>query len=110
MTSQSIHYSEIYSPSPDSSYEMPSAMRRKTTTNKLKRTRCHNGSRKNKKTGKCDPKNTNKSTRCAIGTHRNKKTGKCDPKNTSPSITLRERCRNGFRKNKKSGRCETKYI
>jgi hypothetical protein len=46
MTSQSIHYSEIYSPSSDSSYEMPSAMRRKTTTNKLKRTRCPKGSQK----------------------------------------------------------------
>ena len=50
MTSQSIQYADIYSPSSSpSSHEMPSAMRRKATTNKRKTKRCPNGSRKNKK-------------------------------------------------------------
>jgi hypothetical protein len=71
MTSQSIQYSEIYSPSSYSSHEMPSAMRRKPTTNKQKKKRCSNGSRKNKKTGNCQPKNANKSKRCTNGSHRN---------------------------------------
>ena len=105
MTSQSIQYSDIYSPSSStSSYEMPLAMRRKNTTNK----RCTNGSRRNKKTGNCQPKNANKSKRCTNGSHRNKNTGDCD-KNTSHSGT-RKRCPNGYRKNKKNGRCMTKYI
>ena len=108
MTSQSIQYADIYSPSSPSSHEMPSAMRRKATTNKRKTKRCPNGSRKNKKTGNCLTKNANKSKRCTNGSHINKNTGNCD-KNTSSSGT-RKRCPNGFRKNKKNGRCMTKYI
>ena len=109
MTSQSIQYADIYSPSSSpSSHEMPSAMRTKATTNKRKTKRCPNGSRKNKKTGNCLTKNANKSKRCTNGSHRNKNTGNCD-KNTSSSGT-RKRCPNGYRKNKKNGRCMTKYI
>lgn len=110
MTSRSIQYADIYSPSSSTSpsYEMPLAMRRKTTTNKTKRTRCTNGSRRNKKTGNCQTKNSNKSKRCTNGSHRNKTTGNCD-KNTSSSGT-RKRCPNGYRKNKQNGRCMTKYI
>lgn len=37
--------------------------------------RCPNGTRRNKKTGNCEPKGTNH--RCPRGTCRNKKTGNC---------------------------------
>ena len=40
--------------------------------------------------------------RCPKGTRRNKKTGECDPKN------LKTRCPNGTRRNKKTGNCEAK--
>jgi len=40
--------------------------------------RCKNGTRRNKKTGNCEP-TTNKGTRCKNGTRRNKKTGNCEP-------------------------------
>ena len=51
-----------------------------------KSTRCPNGTRRNKKTGKCDHakrelkkyEKQKKSTRCPNGTRRNKKTGKCE--------------------------------
>ena len=39
-------------------------------------------------------------TRCPCGTRRNKKTGNCEPK------PERKRCPNGTRKNKRTGRCE----
>ena len=39
-------------------------------------------------------------TRCPCGTRRNKKTGNCEPK------PQRKRCPNGTRKNKRTGRCE----
>ena len=47
--------------------------------------KCPNGTRRNKKTGKCEPTNNNskstanKTVRCPNGTRRNKKTGKCEP-------------------------------
>lgn len=42
--------------------------------------------------------------RCKNGTRKNKKTGKCEDKST---IRKRYRCKNGTRKNKKTGKCET---
>jgi len=64
--------------------------------------RCPNGTRKNKKTGECEPigtkssssksssvkassSKTTKSKRCPKGTRRNKKTGNCDPIKKSSS-------------------------
>lgn len=47
------------------------------------RARCPNGTRKNKKTGNCEPSGKSRSlspkkrSRCPNGTHKNKKTGKC---------------------------------
>ena len=40
--------------------------------------------------------------RCKKGTRKNKKTGNCEPKKD------RKRCKNGTRKNKRSGRCESR--
>lgn len=48
--------------------------------------RCPNGTRRNKKTGNCEP-TAKKSKRCAKGTRKNKKTGKCDPVKKSPSLS-----------------------
>ena len=62
--------------------------------------RCAKGTRRNKKTGKCEPHTTSskknskgkttknyasstKKSRCVKGTRRNKKTGKCQPHTTS---------------------------
>jgi len=47
--------------------------------------KCPNGTRRNKKTGECEPTNNNskftanKTVRCPNGTRRNKKTGECEP-------------------------------
>lgn len=58
--------------------------------------RCKNGTRRNKKTGKCEEKKekvtqVNQLPRCKKGTRRNKKTGKCEEKivstQTSPSMS-----------------------
>lgn len=43
--------------------------------------RCPKGTRRNKKSGNCEPKKT--STRCPKGTRRNKKTGDCEEKTSS---------------------------
>ncbi len=48
----------------------------------MTRTRCANGTRRNKKTGECVKKHLLKK-RCANGTHRNKKTGECVKKHLS---------------------------
>ena len=51
------------------------------------RKRCPKGTRKNKKTGDCEP--IKESTRCPKGTRKNKKTGKCESKILLPySFTL----------------------
>ena len=71
---------------------------------KIKKKRCPNGTRINKKTGNCDKiKKTNKK-RCPNGTYRNKKTGNCESK----SKTQKKRCPNGTYRNKKTGNCEPK--
>lgn len=49
--------------------------------------------------------------RCPKGTRRNKKTGLCEPttyvgKKSSSTKTIRKRCPNGTRRNKKTGLCE----
>ena len=48
--------------------------------------RCPNGTRRNKKTGICEPSNITKTTRCPKVTRRNKTTGNCEQK--IKSITL----------------------
>jgi len=86
--------------------------------------KCPNGTRKNPKTGNCEPKNTTMKLpkinaltgrkRCPNGTRKNPKTGNCDPKNEvlkHPSIdplTGRKRCPNGTHKNPKTGNCKSK--
>ncbi len=45
--------------------------------------RCPNGTRRNKTTGKCEPKIV-PYKRCPNGTRRNKTTGKCEPKDVNP--------------------------
>ena len=47
--------------------------------------RCANGTRRNKKTGNCEP-NRKKSKRCAKGTRKNKKTGNCEPVKKSTPV------------------------
>ena len=48
---------------------------------RLKISRCPNGTRRNKKTGNCEKKTENKKlSRCPKGTRRNKKTGNCENK------------------------------
>jgi len=47
-------------------------------------------------------------TRCPKGTRRNKKTGDCDKKETTKETTKKTRCPNGTRRNKKTGECEEK--
>jgi hypothetical protein len=62
--------------------------------------RCPNGTRRNKKTGNCDPVNKSatktlkakKFERCPNGTRRNKYTGDCEPtNNTSTPVMMKER-------------------
>jgi len=48
--------------------------------------RCKNGTRRNKKTGNCDPKPNPGSKRCKNGTRRNKKTGACIKRTTKRSL------------------------
>ena len=46
-----------------------------------------------------------KSSRCPNGTRRNKKTGLCEPAHTRKTTTKKPRCPNGTRRNKRSGEC-----
>lgn len=50
--------------------------------------RCPKGTRRNKKTGDCDKKETTIKTRCPNGTRRNKKTGECEEKNKTNFFSL----------------------
>ena len=86
--------------------------------------RCPNGTRRNKKTGECEPTKvpqpkSGKLRRCPNGTRRNKKTGECEPTKvhqpplptqpiqpTEPKPGKLRRCPNGTRRNKKTGECE----
>ena len=71
----------------------PLKLRRGGTTPSKKRKRCPNGTRKNKKTGNCDPVDK-------------KSTAKSKAKTPSPKPVARKRCPKGTRKNKKTGQCE----
>ena len=71
---------------------------------KIKKKRCPNGTRINKKTGNCDKPQETIKKRCPNGTYRNKKTGNCESK----SRTIKKRCPNGTYRNKKTGNCEPK--
>ena len=67
---------------------------------------------------KASPASANKKKRCPAGTRRNKKTGKCENKNKSPraktpspkkaSANKKKRCPAGTRRNKKTGNCDNK--
>lgn len=61
---------------------------------KVKRGRCPNGTRRNKKTGNCEPT-------------RKKSSKSLKPKNTNTKVG---RCPNGTRRNKKTGNCEKKRV
>ncbi len=61
--------------------------------------RCRDGTRRNKKTGLCQPY-TNSGPRCPDGTQRNK-LGVCQPYTHNPT-----RCRKGTRRNKRTKLCE----
>uniref|UniRef100_A0A6C0LKA9 DNA polymerase beta n=1 Tax=viral metagenome TaxID=1070528 RepID=A0A6C0LKA9_9ZZZZ len=58
-----------------------------------KKKRCPNGTRKNKKTGNCDPINRSSTSKSKV-------------KTTSPLAIARKRCPKGSRKNKKTGNCD----
>jgi thiol-disulfide isomerase/thioredoxin len=92
---------------------------------KPKRKRCPNGTRKNKKTGNCDPKlkssktilippspSPSPSPIIKVNPNPNRKrkiiedTPTPTPKKKTPKKTKRKRCPNGTRKNKKTGNCE----
>ena len=75
-----------------------------------KRTRCPNGTRRNKKTGNCDAK----TRKIAVKTKKRRKVKLIIVKKLSPKVKTekskkeRKRCPNGTRRNKKTGKCETK--
>ena len=69
-----------------------------STSSKSQKSKCPKGTRRNKKTGNCDPHT--KQPRCPTGAHRNKKTDNCDPRVKQP------KCPKGTRRNKKTGNCE----
>jgi hypothetical protein len=48
-------------------------------TQKVREKKCPNGTRRNKKTGMCEPLRNKSEKRCPNGTRRNTKTGMCDP-------------------------------
>ena len=69
--------------------------------------RCPKGTRRNKKTGKCEKTGTQKKEkkRCPPGTRLNPKTGRC---NKIPTAKKRKRCPKGTRRNPKTGKCDPK--
>jgi hypothetical protein len=94
-------------------------------------TKCPKGTRKNKKTGICEPIDDaakSEKTKCPKGTRKNKKTGICEPVEKAVVETIAEpmeelveepmeelaepipgilkKCPKGTRKNKKTGECE----
>ena len=75
-----------------------------------KRTRCPNGTRRNKKTGKCEAK----TKKIDVKTKRRRKVKliivkKLSPKDKTEKVKKeRNRCPNGTRRNKKTGNCEPK--
>jgi hypothetical protein len=75
-------------------------------TNTKKRTRCPNGTRRNPKTGNCEPKKAKSGVNTKhleVNTNANA--------NLTKNTKKRSRCSNGMRKNPKTGKCEaTKNI
>lgn len=71
----------------------PLKLKQGGTTPSKKRKRCPKGTRKNKKTGNCEP--TNKPA-----------TAKSKVKTPTPKPAIRKRCPKGTRKNKKTGQCD----
>ena len=63
-----------------------------------KKSKCPKGTRRNKKTGLCEP--YAKKSKCPEGTKRNSYTGRCEP------IGKKPKCPKGTRRNKRTGECE----
>ncbi len=88
--------------------DIPYSPKKKPTPKK--RTRCPNGTRRNKKTGNCDTK----TRKIAVKTKKRRKVKLIIVKKLSPKVKTekskkeRKRCPNGTRRNKKTGKCETK--
>ena len=80
--------------------------------NEQGKTKCPKGTRKNKKTGECEP--VAEKTKCPKGTRKNKKTGECEPVavptgepgEVPTGEPMAKKCPKGTRKNKKTGECE----
>ena len=81
------------------------------SSNNKKKKRCPNGTRKNKKTGECEPKNKNKpNKRCPNGTRKNKKTGICEPKSNKPTSTTNKKRQRRIENNSQKQRSAVKKI
>ena len=76
---------------------------RAPTSNKV---RCPNGTRRNKKTRMCEPKNKQGSPKRP--TPREKPAPQKRPTPREKPATAKKRCQNGMRRNKKTGNCEAK--
>lgn len=63
-----------------------------------KKSKCPKGTRRNKKTGLCEP--YMKKSKCPEGTKRNSYSGRCEP------IGKKPKCPKGTRRNKRTGECE----
>lgn len=105
--------------SPPKSVEQPKAPILVSQTQPLKKDkftwsltrRCPKGTRRNKKTGKCEKPGTQKTVKkkCPPGTRRNPKTKRCNKIPVArKSSQKRKRCPNGTRRNPKTGNCEPK--
>ena len=88
--------------------DIPYSPKKKPTPKK--RTRCPNGTRRNKKTGNCDAK----TKKIDVKTKKRRKVKLIIVKKLSPKVKTekskkeRKRCPNGTRRNKKTGNCESK--
>jgi lipopolysaccharide biosynthesis glycosyltransferase len=68
------------------------------TPSPIKKTPCPKGTRRNKKTGNCEP--YTKKSKCPEGTKRSRFTGNCEP------IGKKPKCPKGTHRSKKTGNCE----
>ena len=86
----------------------------------VKKPKCPKGTRRNKKTGNCEPRGVPvgnvtpvKKPKCPKGTRRNKKTGNCETRGVpvGPVTPVKKpKCPKGTRRNKKTGNCETRGV
>jgi lipopolysaccharide biosynthesis glycosyltransferase len=76
----------------------PSPLTLKVKTPSPKKTPCPKGTRRNKKTGNCEP--YEKKSKCPEGTKRSRITGNCEP------IGKKPKCPKGTHRSKKTGNCE----